>query len=210
MAVTPLAFLEMKIEIGFDAVESSKAALCEAPERLDAVDVSATLGEGFLFIDADMLVETDIDQAVIAGPTIGADDAGGIDPTPDDSSQRGLGAVLNDFCVDLAPSFEDAKDRLLESASAAQAWQRAASYPAGTEIAFIDLHDPLELAALHGSLQGNQKPKPGIQSIHGLPIELQKMRRLSGRQVQAKAFQDLFYPIFGQFAPLEHVAYGLP
>ena len=210
MAVAPFTFLEMKIEIGFDPVESSKTAFGETPERLDAIDVSSAFGKGFLFVDADMLVEADIDQAVIAGPTIGADDADGIDPTPDDSSQRGLGAVLNDFCIDLAPSFEDAKDRLLESASAAQAWQRAASYPAGTKIAFIDLHDPLELTALHGSLQCDQKPKPGIQRIHGLPVELQKMRRLSGRQVQAKAFQDFFDPICGQFAPFEHVAYCLP
>jgi hypothetical protein len=36
------------------------------------------------------------------------------------------------------------------------------------------------------------------------------MTRLGGRQVQTKAFQDFFDPIFGQFAPLEHVAYGLP
>jgi len=200
----------MKIEIGFDTVEPSKSAFGETPERLDAVDVSTPLGEGFLFVDADMLVEADIDQAVIARPTIGADDTGGIDPAPDDSSQRGLGAVLNDFCIDLSPSFEDAKDRLLEGASAAQAWQRAASYPAGAKVAFIDLHNPLELTALHGSLQGNQKSKPGIQRIHRLPVELQKMRRLSGRQVQAKAFHDFFDPIFGQFAPLEHVAYCLP
>ncbi len=199
----------MKIEIGFDTVEPSKAAFGKAPERLDAVDVSTSLGESFLFVDADMLVEADIDQAVIAGPTIGADDACRIDPAADDSSQRGLGAVLNDFCIDLAPPLEDAKDWLLESASAAQARQRTASYPAGTEVAFIDLHDPLELTALHGSLQGDQKPKPGVQRIHSLPVELQKMRRLRGRQVQTKTFQDFFDPIFGQFAPLEHVAYCL-
>lgn len=200
----------MKIEIEFDAIEPSQTAFGEAPEGLDAVDVSTALGKGFLFVDADMLVEADVDQAVIAGPAIGADDAGGIDPAPDNRSKRGLGAVMNDFGIHLALSFEDAEDRLLESASPAQAWQGTAPHPAGTKVAFIHLHDPLELAALHGSLQGNQKPKPSIQRIHGLPIELQKMRRLSGRQVQAKAFQDFFDPIFGQFAPLEHVAYCLP
>jgi len=200
----------MKIEIGFDTVEPSQAAFGEAPEGLDAVDVSTPLGEGFLFVDANVLVEADIDQAVIAGPAIGADDAGRIDSTSDNRSQRGLRAVLNDFCIDLAASFEDAEDRLLESASPAQAWQRAASYPARTKVAFIDLHDPLELAALYGPLQCNQKPKPGIQRIHCLPIEPQQMTRLGGRQVQTKAFQDFFDPIFGQFAPLEHVAYGLP
>src|ERR1700678_969227 len=107
----------MKIEIGFDPVEPGETALGEAPERLDAVDVGAPLGESLLFVDADMLVEADIDQAVIARPAIGANDAGWIDAAPDNRSQRGLGAVLNDFRIDLASSFEDAEDRLLKGTS---------------------------------------------------------------------------------------------
>ena len=96
MAVAPLTFLEMKIEIGFDTVESSKAAFGEAPERLDSVDVSTPLGEGFLFVDADMLIEPNVHQAVVARPAIRADDAGGIDPAANNGSQCSLGAVFDD------------------------------------------------------------------------------------------------------------------
>jgi hypothetical protein len=34
--------------------------------------------------------------------------------------------------------------------------------------------------------------------------------RLRSRQIEAKALQDFFDPVLGQFAPLEHVALGLP
>src|SRR5271156_269860 len=118
----------MKIEISFDPIEPGETALGEAPEGFNAVDVSPALGKGFLFIDADMLVKADVHQAVVAGPAVGANDAGRIDPAPNNSSQRGLRAVLNDLRVDFSVPFEDAEDRLLKSASAAQAWQRAASY----------------------------------------------------------------------------------
>ncbi len=70
----------MKIEINFDAVELGKPAFGEAPEGLDAVDVGAASGEGFLFVDAHMFVIADIHQAVVSRPTVGADDARSIRP----------------------------------------------------------------------------------------------------------------------------------
>jgi hypothetical protein len=210
LAVAPLAFLEMKIEIDLNAVEPGETALGEAPERLDAIDVSAAFGEGFLFVDADMLVEADVHQPVIARPAIGANDAGGIDPAPDNGSQRGLGTVFDDLRIDLSMPLEDAEDRLLEGSSAAQAWQWAASYPARSKVAFIDFHDSLELAALHRPLDRDQQPKSSVQRIDCLSIESQQVGRLRSRQIEAKALQDFFDPVLGQFAPLEHVALGLP
>ena len=57
LVVAPLTFLEMKIEVGFDSVEPGEAALGETPEGFNAIDVSAAPGKGFLFVDADVLVE---------------------------------------------------------------------------------------------------------------------------------------------------------
>src|ERR1700679_1987702 len=153
----------MKIEINFDPVEPGQTALGEAPEGFDAIDVSAAFGEGFLFIDADMLVEPDVHQAVVAGATIRADDAGGIDPAANNRSQRGLGAVFNDFGIDLSTSLEDAEDRLLEGASTAQTRQGTAPYPTWSKVAFIDLYNPLKLAALHHSLNCDQKAEPSVK-----------------------------------------------
>jgi|SRR5271168_2930592 len=187
----------MKIEIGFDAIEPGQAALGETPEGLDAVDVSPAFGKSFLFVDADMPVEADIDQAVIAGPAVRANDAGRIDPAPDNSPQRGLGAVFDDLGVDLAMPFEDPEDWLFEGAPATQARQRTASYPARSKVAFIDFHYALKLPALHRPLHRNQQPEPGVQRIDRLPIEPQQVSRLSGRQIETKALQDFFDPVLG-------------
>ena len=65
----------MKLEVGFDAVELGQTAFGKAPEGFDSVDVSAAIGKGFLFVDPHMFVITDIDQAIIARPAIGAEDA---------------------------------------------------------------------------------------------------------------------------------------
>ena len=187
----------MKIEIGFDSVEPGETTLGEAPERLDAIDVGSSLGKGFLFVDADMLVETDIHQAVIARPAIGANDAGWIDPAPDNSSQRSLGAVFDDFGIDFTMPLEDAEDRLLKGPSATQARQRTASYPARSKVAFIDFHNSLALAALHRSLNRNQQPEPGIKPVDRLAVELEQMGGLCGRQIETKALQDFFDPVLG-------------
>ena len=98
--VAPFTLLEMKIEIDFDAVELGEPAFGEAPEGFDAVDVGAALGEGFLLVDAHMLVVADIDQAVVSGPAIGADDALRVDPAANDGPQGVLGAVGHDFGID--------------------------------------------------------------------------------------------------------------
>ena len=89
MIVTPFAFLEMESKEFFDAVELGQAALGKAPEGFDAIDVSTTFGKALGLVDADMFVVTDIDQAVVAAPGIGEDNAGRIDLAP----QRPLESV---------------------------------------------------------------------------------------------------------------------
>ena len=185
----------MKIEIDFDAVEPGETAFGEAPEGFDAVDVSSTFGERFLFVDADVLVEADVDQAVIPGPAVGANDARRIDATPDHRSQRGLRAILDDFGVNLALAFEDAKDGLLERASATQAGQRPTAHPTRSKVAFVDLHDALEVVALPRSLERNHDSKPRVQRIDRLAIDLQQVGGLGGCQIETKAFQNLFDPV---------------
>jgi hypothetical protein len=69
--VAPLALFEVEFEIGFDAVELGQASFSKAPEGFDPVDVSAAIGEGFLFVNAHMFVVVDIDQAIITWPAIG-------------------------------------------------------------------------------------------------------------------------------------------
>jgi len=64
--VAPLALFEVEFKIGFDAVELGQASFSKAPEGFDPVDMSAAIGEGFLFVNAHMFVVADIDQAIIS------------------------------------------------------------------------------------------------------------------------------------------------
>jgi len=77
----------MKIKVGFDAIKFGQAALGEAPEGFDAIDVGATTGEGFLLVDAHMFVVADVDEAVVARPSVRTDDALGIDPPANDGPE---------------------------------------------------------------------------------------------------------------------------
>lgn len=203
--VAPFTLCEVKIEVDFDAVEFGQTPLGEAPEGFDAVDVSAAVGEGLLFVDADVLVVTDIDQAVITRPAIRAEDALGINPASDHRAQGGLATVLNDFGVNLAVAFEDAEDRLLARPSAAPSRQSSAAHPVGTKVTLVDFYDPLKLTPFTHSLQSNQESKPVIERVHGLAIEPQQPGGLRRRQIETKTLHNLFYPITRQLAPLEHL-----
>lgn len=185
----------MEIEVGFDAVELSEAALGEAPEGFDAVDVCAAPSEGFALIDADVLVVADIDQAIITGPAIGADDALRVDPPANDGPQSLGGAIRDDFRIDFPVAFKDAEDWLLERAPAPQTRQGSASHPAGSKVTFINFHNPPELVPLLHALQGNHQPKARVECVHRLAIELQQPRRLCRREIQTKTLQNFFYAI---------------
>ena len=161
------------MEVDFNAVELGKPALGEAPEGFDAVDVGAALCEGFLLVDAHMLVIADIHQAIVSRPAIGTDDALRIDPSTDNGPQCVLGTVLDDLGVNLSLPLEDAEYRLFEGAPASQPGQRASTDTTGAKVAFIDFHHPSKLPAQGHSPQSNQEPQTLIVGIDGLAVEPQ-------------------------------------
>lgn len=185
----------MKIEIDFDAVELGEPAFGEAPEGFNTIDMGAAFGEGLLLVDAHMLVVADIDQAIVSRPTVGADDALRVDPAANDGPQSVLGAIRHDFSINLPLPLEDAENGLFEGSPAPQAWQGASPNPAGTKVAFINLHHSSKRTAPVHSLQSNQEPEALVKGVHGLPVELQKSGCLRRCKIQAKAFHYFFDPI---------------
>lgn len=58
-----------------DTVELDQASFGEAPEALDSVDVVRSDGELILpMIDPEVLVESQIDQAIVPSPAVGMHD----------------------------------------------------------------------------------------------------------------------------------------
>ena len=188
--VAPLTFFEVQREVDLHAVELGQPAFGKAPERFDAVDVSTTGGEGLFLVDADVLVITNVDESIVAGPAIRADHAAGINAPTDDGSQSVLAAIIHDFGVNFSLPLEDAKDRLFERATSSPSGQSASSHPAGTEVAFIDFDHPAKLPPLVHALPGNEQAEALVESIDGVTVEPQKCRRLGGSQVQGETLHD--------------------
>lgn len=107
-----LGLLEMQRElVAPHAMKLRQSMLGITPERLDAVDVPAALDEFVVaMIDPKVLVQTQVNQSIVASPAIGVNDAIGVNFAADDGLQRGLGGIGNDLGVDTVAAFEQAKD----------------------------------------------------------------------------------------------------
>ncbi len=98
---------------------------------------------------------------------------------------QGVGrAIGNDFGIrDLSLALEDAEDRLLERAPAAQARQRAAPDLARSEVRLIHFDYSSECPALVHPLQPDKQPEALVKVVDRLAIELQQPGRLGRRQI---------------------------
>ena len=67
--VPPLTFFEMEIEVLLDAVEFAHATFGKTPEGFDSVDVYPVECEMLALVDPEMLVVTDVNQALVAFPS---------------------------------------------------------------------------------------------------------------------------------------------
>ena len=66
-----------------------------------------------------VLINTDVNQAVIASPSIGVNDAVGVHFPSDEGLQRRFGSVWKNFRVNTDPSFEKTKNNSLSTSPSA-------------------------------------------------------------------------------------------
>ena len=85
MVVSPFGLLEMEVEgVSRQALELGQPDLGQAPEAFDAVDMNGAFGELVAgMVDADVAI-AEVDQAVVAAPAIGVDDALPLEDAEDD------------------------------------------------------------------------------------------------------------------------------
>ena len=137
MIPTPLAFEKVGKEVAFmQAAHLGHTELGEAPERLDTVDMILATGELVFVMMNTVMPVTIKHQAIVGAPAIRVDSAVGQHLTLDDGLQRLPRAVGHDLHVDVASSFEQAKDRNLATGSTSS----PAANPPSPEIAFVDLN----------------------------------------------------------------------
>ena len=114
--------VQVKRVLGY-AVELGQATLRIAPERFNTVDMPFPIRKLILtMVHPKVLVKTNVDQAIVASPTIGVDHRAGLHMAADNALQRGFGAVRHDLGIDLAVSLQQPEhDGLAVSAATALA-----------------------------------------------------------------------------------------
>ena len=182
------SFFEVQVErMPWHAVELDQSALGIAPKALNAVDMDQPASKLVVaVIDTQVFVKPDVDQAVIAAPAIGMNDAGDVSASPDDGLQRAFGGVWHDLGVDLVGSFEQTKDDRL----VARTPTPEAAHPARAKVRLIGFKIAaqwrfglamLSQATTHAQVQG-------VDRAHGNATEL---GAVCGRQIHGEVAQNL-------------------
>ena len=160
--------------------ESIQTGLGKAPEALDAIDMGFTSNELILpVIDTQVLAVADVNQAIVATPAIGVDDAVQGDPTADNALQRSLSAVRDDFCVDAAVAFENAEDGRFAKGPATS----LALDAVGAEVGFIHL----DLAGewrLGLAIFSNTFTDASQVTVDGVAVQSRQSSDLCGVQIE--------------------------
>lgn len=93
------------------SVELGQSAFGKTPEGFDSVDVIWTPGKFILtMVDPKMLVESQVDQAIIPSPSVGVNETLRVGLAPDDRLENAIARMGNDFRVDPITVFQRSED----------------------------------------------------------------------------------------------------
>jgi len=154
----------------------------EAPETFNAIDMGSASDEFVLaMIHPQVFAISDIDQAIVAPPSIGVDDAIQGDTTSDNPLERRLSAVWNDFCVDRSIALENTKhSRFTVSAASSLTFDAP-----GTEVGLIDFNLTRE-RRLKLAIFSNAFTDAAQIPVDGIAVVTREFSDLSGVQIQRK------------------------
>jgi hypothetical protein len=185
---TELGLFEMKIELVFaHPVQASQSVFGVAPERFNAIDVSAAAHELVVaMIDSKVLVKAHVHQAIIARPTIGVNDTIGVDLAPNDGLQRGFASVGDDLGVDAITTFEQAKD----GGFVASATSALTSNTPRAKVRFIGF-DLSGKGRAAGAVLDKAHTDMLVNVVGAAHRQIAKFSRITGRQVHSKQAQKL-------------------
>ena len=169
-----------------NAIELGQPPLGVAPEALDAVDMRSVVGE-FIFpmLDAQMLFVTDIDQAIVASPSVGVHHRVLADAAANDFLQGLLATIRDDLGVDLSVSFEDAKDNGLACSTSATFAPNAF----GAEIGFVDFDFPPE-GVLSFTMLGDAATQFQVNAVNRAKADAGQLGGIGCREVHRKGVDD--------------------
>jgi len=189
MVEAKFTFFEMEVEVlAPNAATFGQARLGRAPKAFDAIDVDAAAADedALAMFDAKVFAVAEVDQAVVAEPAVGVDNALEGNAAANNAPQCGLFRIGDDLRVDAAAALKDPEhDGLAASA--------AAPFPADpppTEVRLIDLDD-----APHGGMGFTFARHPNAkrveEAIDGAATDVGELRHFRGLQIKGEEAHDL-------------------
>ena len=154
MIKTKFGFFQVQIEGMFGyTIELGQTSFGETPERLDTVNMPLTTGKLIVtMVNPEVLIKADIDQSVIATPSIGMDYGIGRYMPTNNGLQCRFRAIWNNLCINFALALKHTKDNCF----AISAPPPFTPDSLGTKVRFINFYRTLQrgfkLAILSNSL----------------------------------------------------------
>ena len=184
MIESELCLLQVQEELLLaDTLEPGESVFGVAPEGLDSVDVVILDGEFVVCVtDSEVLSESDINQPVVANPTIAMNHRIQGDLSANQPLQGSFLGVWHNLSPHLIAAFQDAKDDGLVASSTST----FSLDPVRAEIRFVDFDDSAErgLAVGDGS-EASAQPDENV--VHRTNRHTGHPRRRTGRKVLSEA-----------------------
>ncbi len=189
-----LALFEMQVEgASRYSVELLQAPLGVAPEALNAVDMMCASGKLVLCVmDSVMFRVADINESIIAAPTITMNNGFRSNATANNGLESGLRAVRHNLRIDFAVSLQQSEDRCLATGST----PALATHTARAEVAFINFNLARKwrstLRFLSDALTNLEK-----DHRHSFTSDASQLCDICGTEIHRKIAQQLAEFLFG-------------
>ena len=158
--------------------KAGKPCLGIGPEALYSIDMASISDEFVLtVVDSKMLFISEIDQPVVAPPTIGMDDAFKADTASDDCLERSSFAVGHDFGVNFSVPSEHTENNGFSKSPTSP----FSLYSLGSEVTFINFNFPVK-RGLPEAIRSNSSTDFLEIAIDGISVEAGNFGDLGGVQ----------------------------
>ena len=170
-----------------EAAMFGQAGFGVAPERFDAVDVVAPACKlAPAVVDAEVAFVAQVDEAVVALPTVGVDDALVSHTALDDGLQSVSRAIVEHVGEDFAAALEDADDGHF----APRAAPPFAPHAPGAKVAFVDFNLTFERGLSDAFIRNTNTDRQHM-TVDARAMQAHDLSDLDGFQIERKEAVEL-------------------
>jgi len=170
-----------------NAIELCQTPFCKAPERFDTVDMPLATGKLIVaMMNPEVLIKTNIDQSVIAAPSIRMDDSIWCHMPTDKGLQGGFGVIWNNLRIHFPLALQNTKNNCFTISTSTSFTPDTLR----TKIRFIDFYSTLKWRFKFAALS-NSLPYFEVNSIDRPDGNTSQLRCTCSGKIQSKTTNKL-------------------